>query len=211
MPRLSIPANSLSDRRILGLKLLIHSLCLYLLVQVYYLGFSDQLGGDPVKAIIHYTGLGALRLLLLTLCITPLSRFTRQSRLLRLRRLLGLYSFVWALAHLGNFVVFDLQLDAGLIIGELTERPYIVVGMLAWLILLALAITSLPRLVRALGRRWKPLHRGIYVAVCAAAIHFLWSVKADITEPLVYLLLTLALLTLRLPALQRRRSARPSV
>lgn len=193
----------LTERHITGLKILIHTVCLFLLAQVYYQGFSDQLGGDPVKAIIHFTGLTAFKLLLLTLCITPLSRWTRQGRLLRLRRLLGLYSFTYAVAHLGNYLVFDLQLDGSLMVKELTERPYIVVGMLAFVILLVLAITSIPRLVRKLGRRWKPLHQSIYVAAIAVGIHFLWSVKADITEPMIYLLLLAGLLLLRLPRRQR--------
>ena len=193
-----IAPNVVNERHVIALKVVIHLLGFGLLARVYYLGFSDQLGGDPAKAIIHYTGIGALNLLLLTLCVAPASRFFRQMRLVRLRRLLGLYCFVWALAHLVNFVVFDLQLDAALLATELTQRPYILVGMGTFLILLVLAITSLPALVRAMGRRWKMLHRFIYVAAVGACVHFYWSVKADVGEPLIYSVAVAVLLILRL-------------
>ncbi|NHN39629.1 protein-methionine-sulfoxide reductase heme-binding subunit MsrQ [Pseudomaricurvus alcaniphilus] len=193
----------MSDRHVLLLKLLIHGLCLFFLLRVYYLGFSDQLGGDPVKAIIHFTGIGALNLLLLTLAVTPLSRWSHQGRLVRVRRLLGLYCFTYAAAHLVNFLTFDLQFNWPLIAEELTERPYIVVGLCAFIILLLLAITSIPPLVRALGRRWKLLHSWIYIAVLLVCLHFTWSVKADITEPMIYLAITLVLLATRGRQLRR--------
>lgn len=192
-----LKANQLSPRHIFFLKLFIHGVSLFLLGRAYYLGFTDQLGGDPVKAIIHYTGIGAFNLLLLTLTISPLSRLTRQFRLMGVRRLLGLYCFAWACCHLGNYLYFDLQMDASLIGEELTKRPYIVVGLLAFTILLALAITSIPALVRALGARWRIIHKGVYIALVAVCIHFLWSVKADITEPVIYTVAAVALLMFR--------------
>lgn len=181
----------------LALRLLAHGLCLGLLARVYYLGFSDQLGGDPVEAIIHYTGKGALNLLLLTLLAAPLSRWLRQPRLMRLRRPLGLYSALWATAHIGNYLTFDLQFDWPLVASELVQRPYIVVGLTAFVILLVLAITSLPALVRRLGRRWRTLHSGIYLALVLVCVHFWWSVKALEPEPLIYALLAGVLLSLR--------------
>lgn len=207
---MSLQANAIGRKQILLLKVLIHAICLFLLARVYFLGFTDRLGGDPVKSIIHYTGLGALNLLMLSLCVTPASRALKQPGLLRLRRLLGLYSFAWAATHLGNFIVFDLHLDPGLFRSELTRRPYILVGMSAFLVLTALAITSIPRVVRAMGRRWMTLHRAIYLAVLAACVHFYWSVKADVSEPLVYVLLAVLLLCLRLPSVMRRISRPPA-
>ena len=204
-------ANFVNNRHLVALKIVIHVLSLGFLVYAYYLGFSDQLGGDPAKAIIHYTGTGALNLLLLTLCVTPASRYFRQVRLVRVRRLLGLYCFLWALAHLTNFVVFDLQLNSTLLVTELTKRPYILVGMGTFLILLTLAITSIPVLVRVLGRRWKPLHRFIYVAALGACVHFYWSVKADVGEPLIYFLAVgiLLLLRLRMNRAGRKKLSKP--
>ncbi len=187
----------LQDRHILWLKSLIHVINLWLLGRIYYLGFSDQLGGDPVEAIIHYTGKGALNLLLLTLLVAPLSRWSHQNRVLRVRRLLGLYCFAWACSHLGNYIAFELQFDWGLVAAELVKRPYIVVGMSAFLILLALAITSLPVLVRKLGRRWRSLHSTVYLAVALVCVHFWWSVKSMQPEPLIYGGLVLVLLSLK--------------
>ncbi len=202
-----IKPNAVQDRHVIALKALIHLLCLGLLARAYYLGFSDQLGGDPVKAIIHYTGIGALNLLLLTLSVTPLSRLLKQARLLRLRRLLGLYCFAWALAHLVNFALFDVQMDVDLLLTELTKRPYIVVGMCAFVILLALALTSIPAAMRAMGRRWKTLHRLVYLAALCVCVHFYWSVKADVTEPVLYFLALFLLLALRVPIARRKHTA----
>lgn len=179
------------------LQLLVHGFSLAWLGWAYYLGFSDQLGGDPVEGIIHYTGKGALHLLMLTLLVAPLSRWLRQPRLMRLRRPLGLYSALWAIAHISNYVIFDLQFDWPLIASELVQRPYIVVGLTALLILLVLTVTSLPRLVRKLGRRWRTVHSGIYLALVLVCVHFWWSVKGFELEPLIYGLAALALLSLK--------------
>ena len=180
-----------------ALRLLVHGLSLAWLGWVYYLGFSDQLGGDPVEAIIHYTGKGALHLLMLTLLVAPFSRWLKQPRLMRLRRPLGLYSALWAVAHVSNYLTFELQFDWGLIASELVKRPYIVVGLTALLILLVLAVTSLPKLVRKLGRRWRTLHSGIYLALMLVCVHFWWSVKGFELEPLIYGLVALVLLSLK--------------
>lgn len=179
------------------LQLLVHGLSLGWLGWAYYLGFSDQLGGDPVEGIIHYTGKGALHLLMLTLLVAPLSRWLQQPRLMRLRRPLGLYSALWAVAHISNYVIFDLKFDWPLIASELVTRPYIVVGLTALLILLVLAVTSLPHLIRKLGRRWRTVHSGIYLALVLACVHFWWSVKGFELEPLIYGLAVLVLLSLK--------------
>lgn len=180
-----------------GLQVITHCLCALLLLRVYWLGYHDQLGGDPVKAIIHYTGIGALNLLLLTLTVSPLNRLLKQPQLMRLRRPLGLWCFAWACAHIGNYLIYDLQLEWSLVAEELTKRPYILVGLTGWLILLSLAITSIPVFIRLLKQRWKTLHRLIYPTSLLICIHFWWSVKADITEPLIYAGLALLLLLLR--------------
>lgn len=179
------------------LQLLVHGLSLGWLGWAYYLGLSDQLGGDPVEGIIHYTGKGALHLLMLTLLVAPLSRWLRQPRLMRLRRPLGLYSALWAVAHISNYVIFDLKFDWPLIASELVKRPYIVVGLTALLILLVLAVTSLPHLIRKLGRRWRTVHSGVYLALVLACVHFWWSVKGFEPEPLIYGLAALVLLSLK--------------
>lgn len=187
---------TLSNKSIL-LKCFIHLLSLGLLISQYYLAINDQLGGDPVEAIIHFTGIGAFNLLLVTLLISPVAKKFKQAWLMRSRRLLGLYSFTYALCHVLSFWAFEIQFDISLFFEEVIERPYITVGLGAFLILLPLAITSYSKIQRQMGRSWQRLHNWVYVAVMLVAIHFYWSVKSEIIEPSIYILITLLLLALR--------------
>jgi len=182
-------------------KFFIHLSALLPLINAYYLAFTDQLGADPVEAIIHFTGIGAFNLLLLSLAITPISKRFRVSLLLKVRRLVGLYSFVYAFCHLANFLVFEVQFDWVLFLNEIIKRPYITVGMAGLLILLSLAVTSISLLKRRMGKRWQKLHNWVYLAVALVGIHFYWSVKSEIIEPSIYLIITLALLSLRVKKL----------
>ena len=161
------------------------------------------LGGDPVVELIHFLGLGALRLLLLTLLISPLAESLKFGRLLRLRRPLGLWCFTWASLHFVAWLSLDLGFAWSLIGEEIVKRTYILIGFTVWVILSALAITSIPKLMRAMGKRWKQLHRWIYPAVLLACIHFWWSVKSGWIEPCSYLAIAVFLLWLR-----RRKLAR---
>lgn len=158
---------------------------------------SGAFGGDPVKELIHYLGLGALRLLMLTLLISPLAVRLKNPSLNRLRRPLGLWCFTWASLHFAVWLWLDLGLEWSLIGADIVKRSYILLGFSAWLVLLALAITSLPRLVHALGARWKALHGLIYPTVLLGCIHFWWSLKSGWLEPVLYLGLALVLLGLR--------------
>ena len=166
---------------------------------------AGKFGGDPVEELIHFLGIGALRLLLLTLCITPLARYFRYPPLIRLRRPLGLWCFGWASVHFACWLTLDLGLMWGLIGEEIVKRTYILLGFSVWLILTALAVTSIPRLVKALGRRWKSLHRLIYPALILACVHFWWSVKSGWFEPAIYLTLALLLIAPRVRKLFPRR------
>lgn len=189
--------------RVLLLKAVIHLTTLTLLVSQYYLAFTDQLGADPVKAIIHFTGIGAFNLLLLTLAVTPCAKLFKLSFLMQVRRLLGLYSFAYAVFHLLSFLAFEVQFDFALFIDEIIKRPYITIGMTAFVILLALAFTSFKALQRNMGKRWQQLHNWVYVAVILVGIHFYWSVKSDITEPSIYFFLIGVLFWLRKDKLQK--------
>lgn len=153
--------------------------------QVWQSG-SDALGADPVAEVEHRTGLWALRLLLLTLAITPLRQLTGQSVLLRFRRMLGLYAFVYATVHLAAYLGLDLRGYWTQIFEEIVKRPYITVGFLAWLLLVPLAITSTQGWMRRLKRNWGKLHKAIYAIGVLAVLHFWWLVKSDIREPLLY-------------------------
>ncbi|ALP41570.1 sulfite oxidase heme-binding subunit YedZ [Aeromonas schubertii] len=187
----------ISARQARGLQLMVHLGAISALVWLGWAIPSGWLGGDPVPGIIHWLGKGALNLLLLCLCVSPLAKGLKAGGLMRLRRPLGLWALAYASLHLASWLLLDLQLDWALIAGELVKRSYIVVGMGVWGILLVLGITSLPRLVRAMGPRWQRLHNWVYLALLLAPVHYWWSVKSGWVEPLIYLLLALGLLGLR--------------
>lgn len=184
----------LTPQHIIMLKGLIHALCLGYLATYYYWAFTDQLGADPVKAIIHFTGMGAFNVLLLTLLVSPIAKRTKQSQLMKVRRLLGLYALTYAFAHLLNFLFFDLQFDWSLLIGEIIERPYITVGFLALCILFSMAVTSPKFIQKKMRQAWQKLHNWVYLALPLVALHFIWSVKAITLEPLIYIAFTAVLL-----------------
>lgn len=169
---------------------------------------SDALGADPVTEIEHRTGLWALRLLLLTLAVTPLRQLAGLPVLLRFRRMLGLYAFLYASLHLAAYLVLDLRGYWTQIFEEILERPYITAGFTAWLLLIPLAVTSTRGWMRRLGHRWGQLHRLVYAIGVLAVLHFWWLVKSDLREPLFYAGLLAALLGWRLwKGIRRRRTA----
>lgn len=190
-------ALAVSRHQLFWLKALIHALAASPLFWLYYHAFTDQLGADPVEAVIHFTGIGALNLLLITLLIAPLARQANLPFLLRCRRMLGLYAFAYALCHILNFLLFEVQLDLQLFVQELLQRSYIIVGMLAFLVLGALAITSINPLRRKMGHHWQSLHNLIYLAALLILIHFYWSLKSGVTEPLIYFFLFVLLMLFR--------------
>jgi methionine sulfoxide reductase heme-binding subunit len=171
----------------------------------YYLGVMDQLGADPMKVLERSLGLWALKFLVACLAITPLRRLTGIS-LLRYRRAIGLLAFIYACLHLTTYMLLDQGLDLAAIWGDIVKRPYITVGMAAFLILVPLAVTSNNAMVRRLGGpAWQRLHRWVYLAAALAAVHFVMVVKAWPPEPLVYAAIVAGLLGFRL--LQRWRRA----
>ena len=182
---------------ILYLKVLVHLAALYPLIDLYYAAFSDQLGGDPVEAVIHFTGIGALNLLLISLLISPLAKRFKLNFFMQFRRMIGLYAFAYALCHMLNFLFFEVQFNLQLFIEEVFERPYITVGMSAFLLLTALAVTSITKLRRKMKSRWQILHNCIYLVALLVVIHFYWSVKSEIIEPLIYFAMYAALMMFR--------------
>lgn len=186
-----------NDKKVFFLKVLIHISALLPLINLYFLAFSDELGADPVETVIHFTGIGALNLLLLTLSITPLAKVIKQGCLLKVRRILGLYAYTYALFHLLNFLSFEVQFDGALFISEVIKRPYITVGMVAFFLLTALAITSIDRLKRKMGKSWQQLHNVNYLIILLVTIHFYWSVKSELISPLFYFTVAMVLLLFR--------------
>ena len=169
---------------------------------------SDALGADPVAEIEHRLGLWALRLLLLTLAITPLRQLTGWTALLRFRRMLGLYAFAYASLHLAAYAVLDLRGYWPLLLEDIAKRPYITVGFLGWLLLVPLAITSTRGWMRRLGRRWAQLHRLVYAVAVLAVLHFWWLVKSDLREPALYAGIAILLLGWRVLRLRSAPATR---
>ncbi|MCW3150721.1 protein-methionine-sulfoxide reductase heme-binding subunit MsrQ [Stutzerimonas stutzeri] len=177
-----------------------------------YLAWTSALGPDPGKVLVDNLGQGALVLLLLTLAMTPMQRVTGWAGWLAVRRQLGLWCFTYALLHLAGYLFFLLGADFSRLPEELSERPYILVGMLGLLGLTALAATSSRWSMRRLGKRWKTLHRLIYVIVIVVLLHMLWVVRADAGRWAFYAGVAVILLALRCPvvasAMGRPRSQR---
>lgn len=169
-----------------------------------YQAWADVLGPDPGKVLVDRLGLGTLVLLLITLSMTPLQKLTGWSGWIAVRRQLGLWCFAYVVLHLSGYMAFILGFDWSQLGVELRKRPYIIVGALGFLCLLALAVTSNRYSLRRLGARWKKLHRLVYVILGLGLLHMLWIVRADLKEWAVYASIGALLLVLRLPSVTRR-------
>ncbi len=162
-----------------------------------YLGLNDQLGADPLKVLERSLGLWSLRFLVLGLAITPLCRLGGPN-LIGYRRAVGLLAFLYALFHVTVYTWLDQALDLGAIWLDIVKRPYITVGLLAFLVLVPLAITSNNTMIKRLGAAtWQKLHRLVYLAAAAAALHYIMLVKSWPAEPLIYAALVAVLLSWR--------------
>ena len=188
----------LTAKQIVWLKVVLHLAAFLPLVWLFWAASQGYFSADPAKDIQHFTGRMALKLLLATLLVTPLTRYAKQPLLLRTRRLLGLWCFAWATLHLTSYTLLELGINNLSLLGqELVTRPYLTLGGISWLILLALAITSPQIMQRKLGRRWQKVHNCIYLVAILAPIHYLWSVKILSPQPLIYAALALLLLAWR--------------
>jgi sulfoxide reductase heme-binding subunit YedZ len=173
--------------------------CLLPVAWLAWRAFTDRLGANPIEELEIQTGLWTLRFLALTLAVTPLRRLTGWNWLARHRRTLGLIAFGYACLHLSVYIGLDMFFDLGDIVEDIAERLYITVGMAAFLCMIPLAVTSTKNAIRRLGRRWKRLHRLVWAVAALGTVHFLWAVKKDIREPLIYAGIFVVLLLLRIP------------
>lgn len=181
------------------IKALLFVTCLLPLATLIYTWLTDGLGANPIEALTRGLGDWALRLLLITLAVTPLRRLSGLSWLTRLRRMLGLYTFFYALLHVSSYVVLDQFFDWAAIFNDIVKRPFITVGFSAFLLLIPLAATSTNAMIKRLGgRRWQSLHRVVYAIGMLAVLHYWWMVKQDITQPAIYAVLLAVLLASRL-------------
>jgi len=158
----------------------------------------NELGANPLETVTQASGEWALRFLLLTLAMTPLKRLLGRAWPLQLRRMLGLFTFFYASLHFLIWLVLAQELSWRNILLDIAERPFVTVGFLAWLLLVPLALTSTRAAIRRLGRNWVRLHRLVYPIAVLAVLHFLWLVKADLYQPLLYAAVLLVLLLARL-------------
>ncbi len=170
-----------------------------LLLTPFLLLLSDVLLGnliDPIEEITNPTGQWALRFLLLSLLITPLNKILPFS-IIKYRRMIGVFSFFYACLHLSIFLI-DQQFNAAFILEDIVKRPYITLGFSAFILLSLLALTSTKKMVRRLGKRWKKLHKSVYLISLLAVVHFYWQAKsATDIEPIIYAAITLLLLSFR--------------
>ncbi len=192
-------------RRVLLLKGLVWLLCLAPGVWLVWRGFTDRLGANAIEEVLHRLGDTSLVILLVTLSITPIRRLTGWNDLAPLRRPLGLFAFFYLTTHFLWYAVVDEGLAFEFIVEDVIERPYILAGFTAWLMLIPLAITSTKGWIRRLKKNWKKLHRLVYVATGLGVLHFYWQVKADTYWPLVATTVLVALMLLRI-----RQARRPS-
>ena len=167
--------------------------------------FLNNLGANPVEFIERHFGKWALIFLCLTLSMTPLRRITHMNQWILNRRMLGLFTFFYATVHLLCYIGLDYHFAWIDIKNDIIKHRYVLVGFLGWLLLLPLAITSSDKMMRKLKFNWKRLHRLIYLIAILGVLHFLWLVKKDITEPLIYAFIIFILFLLRLNMFKRQK------
>ena len=177
-------------------------LCLIPFLALALAVMSNSLGPDPAEHLMHETGEWVMRFMVLVLAATPLARLG-WPRLARYRRMLGLFAWFYATLHLLIFAQVYIGWSAAALIEELAERPYVLVGFLAWLILVPLGVTSAHRIRRKMGRRWKDLHRLTYLVAFLGWLHLLWLSRSDVRDAVVYGLLLGFLLSLRSSSLSK--------
>jgi sulfoxide reductase heme-binding subunit YedZ len=161
--------------------------------------FRDDLGANPIEAVLHWSGRWTLIFLLVGLAITPVRRLTGWNPIIKVRRLVGLFAFFYATLHLSLYLGLDQGFAWSFIVEDVLERPFITVGMASFLLLVPLAVTSTKGWIRRLGKRWQKLHRLVYVAAALGALHFYWKVKADTFWPLIAAAILAVLLLARVP------------
>ena len=200
----------MTRKRIAVVKSIVWVACLAPLFRLVWKGLAGSLGANPIEFITLSTGTWTLVCLLTTLAITPLRRLTGQSWLIRLRRLAGLFAFFYGTLHFITYIWLDKFFDVPDMIKDVTKRPFITAGFLAFLLLIPLAVTSTAGAIRRMGgRKWQLLHRLIYISGVSAAVHFWWKVKADVREPAIYAAVLAVLLSIRLVFLIHAKLSRP--
>ncbi len=199
LPGLRRRSGAMPERAIVSLKILVFLTCLVPLGLLVFHGFQNDLGPDPTATVTHATGFATLRLLVITLCITPVRRFSvRLSWLIRFRRMLGLFAFFYGCLHLFTYLWLFAHFSLQTILDDIVKRRYVLAGFTAWVFLVPLALTSTKWSIRKLGgKRWQILHRLVYVSAICGVIHYWWIVKAGVRTPLTITLVLAVVLAAR--------------
>jgi sulfoxide reductase heme-binding subunit YedZ len=191
--------KTLDDNTLARLKAALFLLALLPLAKLVATGLLGGLGANPIEKIARTTGYWTLTFLMLTLTVTPLRRLSGWLWPMRLRRMLGLFAFFYASLHFSTYLVLDQFFDWPGILKDIAKRPYITVGFPAFVLLIPLALTSTDAMIRRLGgKRWRMLHRCVYLSAIGGVTHYWWLVKKDLTNPIIFALLLALLFALRL-------------
>jgi sulfoxide reductase heme-binding subunit YedZ len=193
-------------------KPLVFALCLvpFAIITGKVFGLGGTLGANPIEAIQDHFGEWGLRFVLIALAVTPLRKISGRAWLSRFRRMLGLFAFFYVFIHFIVWLVLDQELLIAAILEDIVERPFITIGMLAFLLLLSMAATSTAAMRRRMGQRWQKLHSSVYLIAVLGVWHYWWQVKKDITEPLIYALILSLLLGYRLWSRRKRKAPLPA-
>jgi len=199
--------KNISNKQISFLiKPVIFIFCLLPFILLFWQALNDGLGTNPVETLTHETGQWALRFLLITLLITPLRRVTKINWLVKLRRMLGLFAFFYASMHFITYLWLDQFFDWQEILIDIPKRPFITIGFISFVLLVPLAITSTNAMQRRLKKRWRTLHKLVYVIPVLVIIHFIWSLKADYSEPFIYAVIFSLLMFMRIAHANKKAS-----
>jgi methionine sulfoxide reductase heme-binding subunit len=202
--------TSLTQKQIVWLKVLVWIGLFIPVAYIVYAAATNNLGANPQSEIEHFTGEWTLRLIIATLAITPLRRILGWNWLIRFRRLLGLFAFVYASLHFISYMWFDQNFQLSAMLADIAKRRFIYVGFAAWLTLVPLAVTSTTGWIRRMGgKRWNTLHKLTYVCAVLGIIHFYWGQKADHEDPIMYGSVLLALFLVRAYYKLRKTTAKP--
>jgi sulfoxide reductase heme-binding subunit YedZ len=190
-------------------KTIVFSICLLPFASITWDAVNELLGADPIQTLHFRTGDWTLRFLLITLAMTPLQRLFKTAISIRFRRMFGLFTFFYASLHLCVWLILDQSLSIDNMLEDVPESPYIILGLIAYTLLIMLAATSTQGMMRRLGRKWSALHKSIYLIAILGVTHFFWLTKLDYTEPLIYAVILAVLLQFRLQMLKHLFSKSP--
>ena len=180
------------------LKKIAFIVCLWPIISISFVFFTNSFGANPVNEIIHHFGKWTLIFICLTLSISPLRRITKSNSWLIYRKMLGLFVFFYASIHLLSYAGLDHHFAWNIILEDIIQHRYVLVGATAWLLLLPLAITSSQKMKKILKHKWVKLHRLVYIIAILGVLHYLWLVKKDLTQPMIYAAIITILLLFRI-------------